>query len=137
MINNRSFSRDVTSAISVSLENKMAAMLVSQTNPVRFEEFFFWKDIFLHSKRKRSVDPLIRSAPERKLSSLSSLVLEIWSLSVYFSGKRRSLLHPNTAQGSFSHYNLILRKLYEKMSQKRSKIQTKCAHPPWVFYNTP
>ena len=45
MINNRPFLRDVTSAISVSLENKMAAMLVSQTNPARFEEFFFWKDI--------------------------------------------------------------------------------------------
>ena len=31
----------------------------------------------------------------------SSLVLEIWSFTVYFSGKRRSLLHPNMAQGSF------------------------------------
>ena len=28
-----------------------------------------------------------------------------------FLGKRRSLLHQNMAQGSFSHYNLILRKL--------------------------
>ena len=46
MINNRPFLRDDTSAISVSLENKRAAMLVSQTNPVRFEEFFLWKDIF-------------------------------------------------------------------------------------------
>ena len=31
----------------------------------------------------------------------SSLVLEIWSFTVYFSEKRRSLLHPNMAQGSF------------------------------------
>ena len=31
----------------------------------------------------------------------SSLELEIWSFTVYFSGKRRSLLHQNTAQGSF------------------------------------
>lgn len=46
MINNRPFSRDVTSAILVSLENRMAVMLVPQTNPVTFEEFFFWKDIF-------------------------------------------------------------------------------------------
>ena len=126
MINNRSFSRDVTSAISVSLENKMAAMLVSQTNPVRFEEFFFWKDIFLHSKRKRSVDPLIRSAPERKLSSLSSLVLEIWSLSVYFSGKRRSLLHPNTAQGSFfplqSYSKKTLRKNVPKALENTNEM---------------
>ena len=29
------------------------------------------------------------------------LVLEIWFFTVYFSGKRRSLLHPNTAQRSF------------------------------------
>ena len=36
-----------------------------------------------------------------KSSSFSCLVLEIWSFTVYFSGKRRSLLHPNTAQGSF------------------------------------
>ena len=32
---------------------------------------------------------------------LSSLVLEIWSFTVYFSGKKRPSLHPNTAQGSF------------------------------------
>ena len=29
-----------------------------------------------------------------------------------------------------SRYNLILRKRQEKMSEKRSKIQTKCAHAP-------
>ena len=39
--------------------------------------------------------------------AFSSLVLEIWSFTVYFSGKRRS------------------------------KIQTKCAHAPWASYNTP
>ena len=33
--------------------------------------------------------------------AFSSLILEIWSFTVYFSGKRRALLHPNTAQGSF------------------------------------
>ena len=33
--------------------------------------------------------------------AFSSLVLEIWSFTVYFSGKRLSLLHLNTAQGSF------------------------------------
>ena len=37
----------------------------------------------------------------------------------------------------FSHYNLILRKRQEKSPEKRSKIQTKCAHAPWVSYNTP
>ena len=30
----------------------------------------------------------------------------------------------------FSHYNLILRKLYKKSPEKRLKIQTKCAHAP-------
>ena len=34
------------------------------------------------------------------------------NFNVHFSGKRRSLLHPNTAQRSFSpHYNLFLGKL--------------------------
>ena len=36
-----------------------------------------------------------------------------------FSGKRRSLLNPNTAQPSFfSHYNLFLGKLKEKLTRK-------------------
>ena len=34
----------------------------------------------------------------------------------------------------FSHYNLIVRKLEEKCPEKRSKIQTKCAHAPWASY---
>ena len=51
------------------------------------------------------------------ISPFSGFVLEIWSSTV-FSGKRRSLLHPNTAQDFFSHYNLILRKIQEKMSRK-------------------
>ena len=33
--------------------------------------------------------------------STCSLVLELWSFTVYFSGKRRSLSHQNTGQGSF------------------------------------
>ena len=34
------------------------------------------------------------------------------NFNVHFSGKRRSLLHPNTAQRSFfPHYNLFLGKL--------------------------
>ena len=37
----------------------------------------------------------------------------------------------------FSHYKLILRKLYEKCPEKHSEIQTKCAHAPWASYNTP
>ena len=32
------------------------------------------------------------------------------NFTVYFSGKRQSLLHPNTARRSFSHYNLFLGK---------------------------
>ena len=37
----------------------------------------------------------------------------------------------------YSHYNLILRKVKKKCPEKRSKIQTKCAHAPWASYNTP
>ena len=33
------------------------------------------------------------------------------AFTVNLSGKRRSLLYPNMAQRSFSHYNVILRKL--------------------------
>ena len=68
-----------------------------------------------------------------KHSPFSSLVLEILSFTVYFLGKRRSLLHPKTAQRSFSHYNLILTKLREKMPRKTLvNIQTKCAHALWA-----
>ena len=36
------------------------------------------------------------------IAFFSRLVLEIWSFTVYFSGKRQSLLHPTIAQGFFS-----------------------------------
>ena len=49
------------------------------------------------------------------------LVLEIWCFTVYFSGKRRSLLHPNTALAN--------------------TLITVCANPPppppWAIHNTP
>ena len=49
------------------------------------------------------------------------------NFTVYFSGKRRSLLHPNTAQQSFfSHYNLFLGKLEEKLARK-ARVNTKRA----------
>ena len=35
-----------------------------------------------------------------------------------FLGKRRSLFHPNTDHDLFSHYNLFLRKLKEKLARK-------------------
>ena len=35
-----------------------------------------------------------------------------------FLRKRRSLLHPNTAQRSFFHYNLFMKKLKEKLAGK-------------------
>ena len=51
-----------------------------------------------------------------------SLALEIWSFTVYFYGKRRSLLHPNTAQGSFfplqSYSKKTLRKNVPKSARK-------------------
>ena len=70
------------------------------------------------------------------------------NFNVYFSGKRRSLLHPNTAQRSFFPiiYNLFLRKLKEKLARKAcvntdvSTVFTRisdCAHIPWASHNTP
>ena len=41
------------------------------------------------------------------------------NFTVYFLGKRRSLLHPNTAPWPFfSHYNLFKEKLEEKLARK-------------------
>ena len=37
----------------------------------------------------------------------------------------------------FPHHNLILRNFKKKCPEKRWKLQTKCAHAPWAFYNTP
>ena len=49
-------------------------------------------------------------------------VLEKWSFTVYFLGKRPSLLHPNTAQWSFfplqSYSKKILRKNPSKGTRK-------------------
>ena len=50
---------------------------------------------------------------------------------------RGPLLHPNTAQGSFSPLQSYSKKTLRKNVPKRSKIQTKCAHAPWASYNTP
>ena len=47
-----------------------------------------------------------------------SLSIRNMAFTLNFSGKRRSLLHPNTAQRSFPHYNLILRKLLETIPWK-------------------
>ena len=63
----------------------------------------------------------------------SSLVLEIWSFTVYFSGKRRSLLHRNTAQGSFSPLQSYSKKTLRKNVPKSARN----AHAPWASYNTP
>ena len=52
---------------------------------------------------------------------LPALFWQREKFTVYFSGKRRSLLHPNTVQRSFfSHYNLFLGKLKEDWSEKRA-----------------
>ena len=39
------------------------------------------------------------------------IVLEIWSFSVYFLGKRQSVLHPNPAQGSLFQLQSYPKKL--------------------------
>ena len=51
----------------------------------------------------------------------SRLVLEIWSFTVYFSGKRQSLLHPNTAQGSFYPLQAYSKKTLRKNVPKSAR----------------
>ena len=62
--------------------------------------------------------------------TFSSLVLEIWSFTLYFTGKRRSSLHPNMAQGSFFPLHS-----YSKKTSRKNVL--KCVHAPWASYNTP
>ena len=55
-----------------------------------------------------------------------------------FLGKRRSLLHPNAAQGFlFPLQSYSKKTLRKKCPVKRSKIQTECAHASRASYNTP
>ena len=46
-------------------------------------------------------------------------VLEKWSLTVYFLGKRPSLLHPNTAQRSFLPITILFQENFKEKSLKR------------------
>ena len=66
------------------------------------------------------------------------LVLEISSfrLSLYISGGKAIIITRHN--DLFSHYNLILRKLFKKMPQK-ALINTKqnVLMPPWAYHNTP
>ena len=58
------------------------------------------------------------------------LVLEIWSFTIYFSGKRRSLLHPNTAQRSFFPLQSYSRKtLRKRRALIRSEYIGMCSCP--------
>ena len=60
-----------------------------------------------------------------------SLVLEIWFFSVYFSGKRRSLLHSNTAQGSFFPLQPYSKKtLRENVPKSNRKYKRNVLMPP-------
>ena len=59
------------------------------------------------------------------------LVLEIWSFTIYFSGKRRSLLHPNTAQRSFFPLQSYSRKtLRKRLALIRSEYIGNVLMPP-------
>ena len=50
------------------------------------------------------------------------LALEIWFVTVYFLGKRRSLLHPNTAQQHFFPFMIFLdRKTLGKNAPKGAR----------------
>ena len=68
------------------------------------------------------------------------LVLVLWSFPVYFSGKRRSLLHPNTVQRSFfplqSYYGKTLRKNAPKGARGNTKrVFRNVLTPHWVSHN--
>ena len=63
--------------------------------------------------------------------AFSSLILEIWSFIVYFSGKRRSLLHPNRAQGSFFPLESYSKKTLRKNAPKSApKYKQNVLMPP-------
>ena len=53
------------------------------------------------------------------------LVLVSWSFTVYFSRKRRSLSHPNAAQGSFFPLQSYYRKTLRKNAPKGARGNTK------------
>ena len=63
------------------------------------------------------------------------------NFTVYFWGKRQSLLHPHTAQRSFFfQYNVFLGKLKEKLARK-ARVNTERVNgillmPPWASHNT-
>ena len=62
----------------------------------------------------------IMGCPRGIRSVFSALSRQKENFTVYFSGIRRSLLHPNTAERSFfSHYNLFLK---EKLARKARVI---------------
>ena len=62
---------------------------------------------------------------------LGVLVLEIWSFTVSFSGKRRSLLHPKTAKRSFFPLHSYSKKTLRKSAQKSArKYKRKVLMPP-------
>ena len=70
--------------------------------------------------------------------AFSSLVLEIWSFTVYFSGKKAIIITSKHGTRIFFSFTILFKENFKKKCpEKRSKIQTKCAHAPWASYNTP
>ena len=71
------------------------------------------------------------------------LVLVLWSFALYFSGKKRSLLHPKTAQRSFFLITIFSFFLKQKLARKaRGHMHTDAsisgrAHALWASHNTP
>ena len=63
------------------------------------------------------------------VDEILSVIIQREATKQYDSVERRSLLHPNTAQGSvFPLQSYSKKTLRKKCPEKRSKIQTKCAH---------
>ena len=70
--------------------------------------------------------------------AFSSLLLEIWYFTVYFSGKGRSLSTSKHGTRIFFPITILFKENFKKKyPENRSKIQTKRAHAPWASHNTP
>ena len=66
------------------------------------------------------------------------------NFNVYFSGKRRSLLHPKTAQRSFFLITIFFFFFFKEKLARKARVHmytdasiSDRAHAPWASHNTP
>ena len=84
-------------------------------------------DLFTHTAAILNLKGVLSDGQGTLTQYLPALFWQRENFTVYFSGKRRSLLHPNTVQWSFlSHYNHFLGKHKEKFGPKRTHEYWAC-----------